>query len=350
MNKLDRYLTTLFLSRWASTTLAMLALLSVVDSIGNADVLPDGAGLAGTLKYAWLRLPAQFDRIFMFALFISMLLTFLSLIRRQELVSFGAAGVSPLRQIRALAPCVLLITFLSAYATDLTLPPSARAIDNWLGGRALTDNEFNQDIGLWIAEETAFIEIGKVRGNELFDLKLYERASDTTIQSITNAKSAYYNGNTWILNGVSGQSLSDDNPRLLSEWKTTQTPNTLQKLSTSPRFLSIWDQYELSWLLKSGTRPASAYIVWSLNRLTMPLVALGFLIIATTIMQAHGRRQTGDIRLIYGLGIGFGFFIIDGVLKTLAEGGGVSVAMAIGFPLFILFGLGVYLLLEAEQA
>ena len=75
-----------------------------MDSIGNLDVLPEDAGLIGGLRYAGLRLPALYDRIFMFALFLSLLFMLFSLLRYQELVALVVAGFSPSRQIITLLP------------------------------------------------------------------------------------------------------------------------------------------------------------------------------------------------------------------------------------------------------
>ena len=350
MKNLGRYLTGIFLGRWLSTTFSMLALLSVVDSIGNADALPDGSGFDEALKYAWLRLPTLFDRVFMFALFISLLLTFLALIRRQELVSFGAAGVSPIMEIKALAGAVLALSIGSAILIDQTLPRATLALDNWLGGGALTEDMVADDLSIWIAEDDTFVRIGQVRGDALIDVKLYEREGESTISAVTSATSARYNGQAWTL--IDAHTVRIDGAELppLAAWMTPQTPSTLQKLSTSPRFLSVADQIRLTWLRNSGTRPGASYMVWALNRLTMPIVALGFLMIAVTIMQQFGRRQTGDRHLMYGLALGFGFFIIDGVLKTLAEGGGVSVTIAVGLPILILLIVAIHMVLETERA
>ena len=97
-------------------------------------------------------------------------------------------------------------------------------------------------------------------------------------------------------------------------------------------------------------RPSSAYWIWFFDRLTMPIIAIGFVLIAVPLMQALGRRQTGDQRLMIGISIAFAYFIFDGVLKTVAEGGGIPVIMAVGLPIALLLGLGIHLNLEAERA
>ncbi len=349
MKIIRSYYTKLFLGRWFATSFALLALLSVVDSLGNADILPEGTGLVGGLRYMLLRLPALYDRIFMFALFVSLLLTFLSLIRRNELVSFVAMSVSPLMQIRALAPVVILVAIASAVLIDQTLPRTANALDDWLGvGRMAAEGE-TSTASLWIAEDTAFVEIGTVRGSELLDVVVYERAGLNAIRSVTRAPRALFQRGYWQLEAPQTLPVEPAGSPAVTRWSTQQTPKTLQKLSTSPRNLSLRDQYRLSALRNSGTRPFAAYLIWALHRLTMPLVAFGFVLVAVPLMQQFGRRETGDDRLMTGIALAFGFFITDGVLKTVAEGGGVSVLMAIGLPMLLLYGLGIYMNLEAER-
>lgn len=349
MNRVRKYFGRLFLARWFVTTFALLALLSVVDSIGAADILPDDATALDALKFTILRLPSLYDRIFMFALFVSLLLTFVSLIRRQELVGFVAMSVSPLMQIRALLPTVLLIAIGSIIVIDQTLPRTVSALENWLGADAFMEEDAGKPISLWIANETSFAEIGSVRGEELSDLVIYHRDGGGALSAITYADRARFNGQNWILDSPETTRLDYDATPVSFSWETDQTPVTLQKMGTSPRNLSLADQYDLSKLRGSGVRPSSAYLVWFFDRLTMPIIAIGFVLVAVPLMQALGRRQTGDQRLMMGIAIGFGYFIFDGVLKTVAEGGGVSLPMAIGLPMGALLGLGIYLNLEIER-
>lgn len=343
------YFESLFLARWSLTTFALLALLSVVDSIGAADILPEGTTILGGIKYMLLRLPSLYNRIFMFALFVSLLITLLSLVRRQELVGFVAMSVTPLMQIMALMRVVLLVSVASLIFIDQVLPRTVSALENWLGVGAFLEESAGKPRSLWVADENAFSEIGHLRGEEVSDLVIYHRDGANEISAVTYADKARFTDEGWRLINPRSLSLRDENTSASTLWQTAQTPATLQKLGTSPRNLSLADQYQLSQLRGAGVRPSTAYQVWFLDRLTMPIIAFGFVLVAVPLMQALQRRQTGDQRLIIGLAIGFSYFIFDGVLKTVAEGGGVSVPVAIGLPILLLLGLGVHLNLEAER-
>lgn len=339
----------LFLARWCVTTFALLALLSVVDSIGAVDVLPEDASAADTLKYTLLRLPSLYDRIFMFALFVSLLLTFLSLIRRQELVGFVSMSVSPFMQIRALAPKVILISLLSLITIDQTLPRTVSALENWLGTDAFMEEDAGKPRALWVADANTFVEIGGQIGTKLTDIIIYHRDGAGEVSAITYADSARFRGQDWRLIHPETVSLDYSDVTPIEIWSTDQTPVTLQKLGTSPRNLTLIDQYNLAQLRGSGVRPSTAYLVWFFDRLTLPLTALGFVLIAAPLMNVLGRRQTGDRQLLIGIAIGFGYFIFEGVLKAVAEGGGISLPMAIGLPLGLLYALGIHLNLDVER-
>ena len=343
------YFARLFLARWFVTTFALLALLSVVDSIGAADILPEDSGSLDALKYTLLRLPSLYDRIFMFALFVSLLLTFLSLIRRQELVGFVSMSVSPIMQVRALVPSVLLVTIASLLVIDQTLPRTVSSLENWLGADAFAEEDAGKPRSLWVADETSFVEIGSLQGDELSDIVIYQRDGAGKISTITYAGRADFTDRGWTLSEQKSLSLDYAEIDPIDLWATDQTPATLQKLGTSPRNLSLSEQYNLSRLRGSGVRPSTAYLVWFFDRLTMPIVAIGFVLVAVPLMQALGRRQTGDQRLMIGIAIGFAYFIFDGVLKTVAEGGGISLPMAIGLPILLLMGLGIHLNLNTER-
>ena len=242
------------------------------------------------------------------------------------------------------------MTVLSALLIDRTLPYSSKSLDEWLGVGVIGANDELTGDTLWIAEDLYFVEIGLVRGDELLDLTLYERSDFQTVSSITKATVATYDGSSWILDGTSIIPVDNQSATPLRVWTTSQTPSTLQKLATSPRNLSVYDQYRISRLRNSGARPSSSYYVWAINRLTMPLTAFGFLLLAVPLMQRFGRRETGERTMIIGIALGFVFFIFDGVFKTLADGGGIDMFTAIGFPLLGLFIGGTIMLLYAEDA
>jgi len=131
MHKLARYMCGLFLVRNLTISLAMLAALGVLDALSKADLLPSDAGLFENFKFMLLRAPILYDQIFSFSFLLSLLVTYVILIRRNELVSIASAGLSTGRQIQALIPAVLLASLVSLVLIDQVAPRAPRDRTIW---------------------------------------------------------------------------------------------------------------------------------------------------------------------------------------------------------------------------
>ncbi|MEO0982640.1 MAG: LptF/LptG family permease [Pseudomonadota bacterium] len=352
MWKLRLYVSLLFLSRWAVATFGMMLMVGLLDSLANANEIAANAEQGGALRYMYLRAPVIFDQVFLFTLMLALLLTFVSLIRRNELVALQGIGMSVLAQARALGPVVVLTTVASGYAIDRTLPSAVRALDAWGIGDYRGGN-VSEEEPLWLNDNGRFVRItGRVGATGLLNLMFFDRDELGHVRGVMWAERATYveGGAGWALEGVStariqGAANSDPPPNM---WRTDQLPSMIARLAAEPRNLSIRDLHRFSQLSGSGSRPSGAYRVWHISRWILPLTAFAFLLVAAPIMQRTGRRENGSIAMMIGLGAGFVFLIFDGVAKTMAGAGSMSPWMA-GLGPTIIFGLiGVYLSLRQE--
>lgn len=345
--RLCLYLSGLFLQRFLVTMMALVALLGVLDALSNADLLPEAAGFAGQMRYMWLRLPVLFDRIVIFGYLLATLLTYASLFRRNELVAISASGISVFGQIRTFVPVMFLTGVMSAALIDATAPPASRALQSWLGSAALQADARLPD-RLWISDGPFLVEIGGMRGQEIRDLRLFERDAAGSVVSVTTAALARHQPQGWSLAGTSQQRFDDRPVQPADVWASQQTPASLALLLAPPRDLSVGSLISLSQMRGSGSRPSGAYLLWALNRLFLPITALGFLILAIPLMQVHGRRSNADLALAAGVGAGFVYMVGDGILKTLAENGSLSPFAAVLLPNALLVLAGFWLALGRE--
>lgn len=342
MRRIERYLAVLLLQRLAVASFGMVALLGVLDALGSADILPPEAGFAGSLRYMILRMPILFDRTLPIAFLFAALMTYMALIRRNELVAIVAAGLSVTGQIRALLPVVVLSMGLGAIAIDLASPAATRALEDWLGAEALREDSRNPQ-ALWLAEDRWLVEIDGAAGDMLQGVTLFERDQTGVIQSVTRAPSARKEPEGWRLSGAEQVRYDGGPPQHLDLWTTTQTPETLRLLLSEPRDLSVASLFDLSRMMGSGNRPAAAYTVWLWNRLLLPFAGVGLMILAVAMMQRYGRRETGFVAMAVTMGVGFVYMLVDGVLKAFAEQGGLDVAVAVLVPTGGLLVAGVLL-------
>ncbi|MEQ9505787.1 MAG: LptF/LptG family permease [Hyphomonas sp.] len=347
MTRLNRYLSVLFLQRLVIAIFGMVTLLGVLDALGNADKLPDGAGFAGQMQYMWLRLPILFDRTIVFALLLAILLTYASLFRRNELVIMSAAGMSVFGQIRALVPVVFLAGIASAILIDRVSPPASEALQSWLGSEALQEDSQTPD-RLWLSDGPRLIELQGLQDDLLSGITIFERNETGAVIAVTTAESASPAQGGWQLANARQERFDGEPLQAGTFWPSVQTPASLRKLLTEPRDMSFSDLLRFNQMRGSGSRPSSAYLLWALHRLSLPLTCLAFLVLAVPIMQLYGRRDSSDMALAAGVAAGFAFMVIDGVLKTLAENGSFSAILAVALPIIGLLLTGIWLALGRE--
>lgn len=350
MLRLIFYLSKIFIARWLVTIFGMVVLVGLLDSLANASAIAASSDQGSAFRYMALRAPILYDLVFLFSIMLALLLTYVSLIRRNELVAFQAQGLSVLAQIRALSPIVLIVSTASLFLIDRALPPSVQALNAW-GIGEYEEGTVSEENPLWVNDNGMFIRMkGRIGLNTLTDLTFFQRDSTGYIERVTWTQRAVYNGQGWTLGPT--DTLVVDNaqgpPPLLTVWKTSQTPLLIDKLAAEPRDLALSDLSAFASFRGSGSRPSVAYKVWHMKRLSLPFAALAMLLLAVPIMQRLGRRDTGTAELIMGVGISFLYMIVDGIIVTMGTNGALFPFLAATGASITLAAIGLYLWLRQE--
>lgn len=350
MLRLIVYLSKIFLARWSVTAFGMVVLVGLLDSLANASDISASGVEGGALRYMSLRAPVIFDQIFLFSLMLALLLTFVSLIRRNELVALQGIGLSVFAQVRALAPVVVGAAIASGIFIDRMLPPSVQALND-LGIGEYQGGNVTEDEPLWVNDNQVFVRMqGRDGLNTLTKLTFFLRDERGHVEGVTWADRAEYTGNAWLLSGTSTLNIDGSNTQAeaLAMWNTSQTPLLIDKLAAEPRNLSVTDLAAFASFRGSGSRPSAAYKVWHLKRLFLPLSAFAMLVLAAPVMQRLGRRDSGTGALIIGVGISFLFMIVDGITATMGANGALLPSVAALGPTIVLTGIGLHLWLRQE--
>ena len=337
-----------------------LVLIGLLDSLANgADIIESGEGFQGTFKYMGLRAPVIFDRIFVFTLVVSILLTYVKLIRQHELVALLGFGISATRQVLLLIPVILFTSISSIIFIDFAMAPAVRALQAWGIGEYKVKN-ITEENPLWLEDNGNIIRATDRESYEtLANVQIFERDELGAVEEIVWAERAIFmdsDGN-WELEGIKTLRVADAQGEARKaqpfegtrRWETDQTPKSIARLAAEPRDLSLSEMRSFMRPGNSGSQPSFAYSFWHAHRLTRPIAVVILLIACAALMQRTGREDTGDRTLIVGLALGFLFLIIDGALATFASSGSLSVAPAIILPLFA-FGLFAAYLLSRTEA
>lgn len=347
------YLSGMMASRWLMSAIAAVTLIGLLDSLANASDIADRAaelGAGGATEYLFQRLPIIFDRVLLITILLAVVLTYVSLVRRREIVALTAAGLSSTAQVLLLTPVTLLLGLFSLLIVDALMPPAVRALQSW-GAPGYVLDRLSQDMPLWLSDEGRIVRIAEREGPDSFgEIEIYDIGSAGGMAAVTYAEAAHWSKDGgWKLDGTEVVGLTPGAPEPAPRWRSDVTPDALDRLISEPRDLSLADMRDLRSLRGSGSRPSFAYDAWYYHRLTRPLAGLVLVMCCVPLMQRLGRGSNGDLAMIGCLALGFGYLIFDGVMISFAEAGASRPAWAVGFPIGLFALLGVYLNLGRER-
>src|SRR4030095_14946230 len=95
-------------------------------------------------------------------------------------------------------------------------------------------------------------------------------------------------------------------------------------------------------------RPADVYKTWVLGKSALPLVTIMMVLLAAPVAQGLQRHGGLGAGLAVGIGLGFLYFVTDGLLMTLGEMGTISPIVAAWAPIALFAAIGVSALLKIE--
>jgi len=353
MIRLAYYLSKTFVSTWLVVTFGFLILIGLLDSLANStEITANGRGFTATFEYMTYRAPVIFDRVLLFTVIVAILLTYVKLIRQHELVALLGFGFSVPKQVAILAPAVFGVTAVAVLVINTAMPPAVRALQAWGVGEYKRTSISNEK-PLWLQDGNRIVRAaGRPNMETLTDIQFFDQEQSGEISILSWADQAKYDyvQKVWVLSGVKRATTRERfTPAPFVRWASEQTPTSIAKLAADPRDLALKDMRQLRIEGNSGSKPGFAYGFWYLHRMTRPFAALILLLCAVSIMQKTGREDTGDQALIFGIGAGFVYLVLDGALSTFAVSGALPINWAVILPIAIFGLIGSYLALRTED-
>jgi lipopolysaccharide export system permease protein len=330
---LFRYLSVLLLKRTFATLAVLLGLLQIVDLFdATSDVLERGLGMGGLVKYEVLRLPGMIQQILPVSMLIGALTCFTGLARNSEMSALRASGVTIYRIIAMMLPAAGLVVLLHFVIADQIAPRSQQAFSEWWdahkpppSAEAVQPKPGDATGGTWFRAGSYLVQAERASpdGRRLDGLRIYDREQTGRLDRRIVARAA-----------VLG---ADDRWRLLGATVLDVAPTALKSEPVAER---IWDvdldpadvkavfspEERISTLralrAMSGDRPADkapAFYSTRVQRaLAEPLGALVMLLLAAPAALAQ-QRNNQTILLLFSLGAGLLFLMVDGVLTALGQ-------------------------------
>lgn len=359
MRTIGLYVSKLFLLRLGICLLGFAALVQLLDLVEVTRELQnrDGGGVGVLLFYMSLRLPSILLQMLPISMLMATLLTLLHLANTNEIVALKSVGVSFYRLLACLLPVGMLAAGSYYLLGDRIAPQLDRKLQYWwLETTPLADQD-NPDRA-WLRDGDNVLAVDRIepKGDELFGILLYVRDPQGITRERIDAERAIYKDREWRLQGVQRHAMQTRDGQLPASewfdemvWDTSLRPPNFAEIALPPRLFTFRQLDRILQGKWAGVRAGYFYETRWHKKIAAPASLLLMILIAAPVAQTIRRQGAGGMALVLGIGVGFAYFIADGLVLTLGEGGILPGMLAAWLPTLIFASIGGTILLYREH-
>ena len=347
MSILDRYIMRMVVSGTLMVLLVLGALLAFVDFVSEIGEVGKGHyGIFDAIIFVILSLPKRMYELFPTAVLLGSLLSLGALAANSELTVMRASGVSIARFVRSVLQAGLVLAFLIAVVGELVVPPSERQAQTIRATALKQTISIGEKHGFWARDGLRYVHVGRVYpGLHLGNVSVYELDESKQLVRVTSAVSARYVNDSWQLRNVQRSSLSPDKVVSQSiqreEWPKLLNPDVLNVVSIQPGNMSALDLYRYSDYLQANELDSSNYQLAFWIKVLTPVSSLVMLLIALPFIFGSQRSGGSGSRIMLGLLLGIGFFLLNRTMNHLGQVYGLDPLFSAAFPVILVAIAGV---------
>jgi lipopolysaccharide export system permease protein len=339
MSTLRRYVTRLFLVRFAVVILAVIGFAAIIDILEAGDdlvALPEGTAVA-IARYLALRLPMMVAELMPLAALIAGIITVGDLLRHRELVVMWGTGLSNLRIMGLFVPMALVLLLGKLVLDDQAVPAAAARLRAW-GVGEFKHLPSGSEVGsaYWLREGNDILRVSAnaASAGRLLDVTLFRRdAEGLLLERIDAARAEPTPEGLRLLDAVRRDVATRAvEPLPTYDWPGRIDVARLRLLATPPRELGVTRLVELLTRGAYGVRAREPYLTALHTRLAGALVPGLLLLLAIALARRFSRTASVAPILITGITLGFLAIITAGITGALGEVGLIPPALAVWSP------------------
>ena len=299
-------------------------------------------------KYIILNIPKSLEIMFPYAVLIGSMLSLGAMSSDMEFVSMQAAGISISKIITIILIQAYLLSSIFYYVTDNVVPKYSNKAEMKKNLALNKKLIFNKN-GIWFKDANTFIKINEIYSDiKLSGILMYSYDDNNSLSLIKNIGHAEFIDNRWHLQEINTTIIN--NSLAVKEYKKDDYTDTLisKKLinikirKSSSISLSDVSQ-NIKYLTQNNLDSAvQKKIYW--EKLFMPLSTVVMLFLSMPFIFGKHRSANLSKRLLLGLSIGIGFFIVTSILPNLGMVLGIQPLINVLLPHILFIVLGKYLL------
>lgn len=317
MKILDYYIARTVVLTTLLVLFAFICLGFFVQLMGEFGTIGKGHyGMVQALKYAALTLPQMIYQIFPMIGLVGVMLGLGTLSHHHELMVMRAGGVSIRSITRAVLLGVLVMVGVMTLVGEWVAPSLFRTAELFKiveksGGQAITAKN-----SLWVRDKNSFIHIERVFGSKtLQNVTRYVFNDEQVLLEVSHAKTVHFKKGVWQAQEVSTSFLKPggvvSSTSSFALWPVTLIPDVLQVAQIAPEEMSLPSLLSMVNYKKANHLNVAHYELSLWQRLLQPLATGVMMFLAIPFIFGPMRSVTAGLRLLAGILMGFGFYILN---------------------------------------
>lgn len=317
MKILDRYLAGAVIG---GTLLTLAVLLPLMGFFLLADQMDEvgenGYRFADAVLFVALTLPRYAYQAFPIATLIGALVGLGSLASHSELVAMRAAGLSIGRIVYGALKGGALLALVAAAVGEGVAPAAEQKALQWRSEAESGQVTLKTEYGFWARDGSSYINILDIlSGAHLRDIYIYELDDKLRLRRATRAENARYRKGSWMLEGISSSSISEDRVEVdhqdRARWSSLLNPRLLKIVVVEPQVLAVWDLFRYLRYMMANNQDARPYEVAFWGKVIHPLLILAMIFVSIPILLGSTRTSGLGPRIFLGILVGILFYLIS---------------------------------------
>ena len=347
---LDRYIMRTVIGNVLLVMLILLALFSFAAFVNELTYIGKGDyGVLLALFYVGLTLPSLAYDLFPVAALLGSVMGLGIMASNSELVVMRAAGVSIGRITWSVMKAGLILVVCAVIISEFISGESQRLAQE-IRSQALTGYVTKKlDKGFWTRDEARIVNVRRVLPDgELREIYIYEIDDQRRLNEMIYAKSARYEHNQWVLNGVR-QSWLDENEvksLLLAHLpqKSLIDPEMIAVIAIKPRSLSAQGLYKFIEYLKANDLNAGHYEMVFWSKVVLPFATAMMVFLSIPFVFGPLRSVGVGVRVLVGTLVGITFYVIHQMSSYVGLVFHVNPALSATLPTLLFFFVSILMM------
>ena len=264
-----------------------------------------------------------------------------------EFVAMRSAGISIGQIARSILKGGMVLVVLAILLSEAVIPFSEPYAQQMRSFAQTQSTALKSTHGIWARDGLSFVNIASIRPDgELRKLDIYEFDEKYRLRLMTHARSAVFDNDEWILNGIEQTRIEKESIEIKAydkaNWNALLNPELLSVLAVKPEQLPIWrlrTYIEYLELNELETEPYE-FALW--KKITGPFAILVMLFLSVPFIFSALRSTGAGQRTLIGIVVGIVYLLISQVTIRMGAVYNFDPALSNFAPLLLFFAAGLF--------